>query len=233
MEYLNGLNLDNLVRVHGPQPDGRVVEILLQVCASLNEAHSMKLIHRDIKPANVIISARSGIFDLVKLLDFGLVKAIDSSSQISLTHHAGIVGTPLYLSPEAIQDPESVDVRSDLYAVGAVGYFLLTGSPVFDGKGILDIMKQHVQATPEPPSSRGGQAVSRALENLVLRCLSKNPSDRPQTAKQLIHELKDCAVLHSWTEMDAENWWRRIRPSEAGQATVLTGDGRFEVTMNS
>ncbi|MHC2066218.1 protein kinase domain-containing protein [Bremerella sp. T1] len=231
MEYLDGLNLEDLVQLHGAQPDGRVVSILRQICASLHEAHSVGLIHRDIKPANIIVNSRGGVFDLVKVLDFGLVKSIDSKKQISITQNTGIVGTPLYLSPEAIQDSSSVDARSDLYAVGAVGYFLLTGSPVFDGNGLLDIIKQHVDSSPLPFSERSEHSSSADLEKLILRCLSKDPHERPQNARQLSKELAACSVEQSWTEADAETWWQRNRPTSLDRESISTSDGHLEVTV--
>ena len=132
MEYLDGIDLQTLVERYGPQPVPRVIHILLQVCGSLYEAHSLGLVHRDIKPANIMLNRRGGEPDVVKVLDFGLVKAVDDQKQAGLTQQASLTGTPLYMSPEAIQLPNSVDARSDLYAVGAVGYFLLTGHPVFE-----------------------------------------------------------------------------------------------------
>ncbi|CAE7752077.1 pkn3 [Symbiodinium microadriaticum] len=231
MEYLDGLNLEDLVQLHGAQPDGRVVSILRQICASLHEAHSVGLIHRDIKPANIIVNSRGGVFDLVKVLDFGLVKSIDSKKQISITQNTGIVGTPLYLSPEAIQDSSSVDARSDLYAVGAVGYFLLTGSPVFDGNGLLDIIKQHVDSSPLPFSKRSEHSSSAELEKLILRCLSKDPHERPQNARQLSKELAACSVEQLWTEVDAETWWQRNRPTSLDRESISTSDGHLEVTV--
>jgi eukaryotic-like serine/threonine-protein kinase len=231
MEYLDGLNLDDLVRTDGPQADGRVVSILRQVCASLTEAHGIGLVHRDIKPANIVLNARGGVYDVVKVLDFGLVKAIDSSKQASLTSTGTLTGTPLYLSPEAIGRPESVDARSDLYAVGAVGYFLLTGTPVFDGGSVLEIVQHHAQTAPQPPSQRLGLPVSADVEALLLQCLAKDPAVRPQSARQLAAELAACAVTIAWNDNDAEHWWRQHRPQAAGFSTVPTGDGRLEVTF--
>lgn len=212
MEYLDGLDLQALVGRHGPQPEGRVIHILKQVCGSLAEAHSIGLIHRDVKPANILLNARGGMFDVVKLLDFGLVKVIDHASEAQVTKAGGVVGTPLYMSPEAYQSPETVDARTDLYAVGAVGYFLLTGEPPFLGDSVLDILKHQVQTVPEPPSQRLGQPVSPELEKLLLRCLSKSPADRPATANEIIAELNRIPTANSWSEEHARYWWRRYVP---------------------
>ncbi|MBI1248018.1 protein kinase [bacterium] len=225
MEYLNGLNLEDLVQEYGPQPDGRVAAILQQMCASLNEAHSMGLIHRDIKPANVILNSRSGIPDLVKVLDFGLVKSIDTQSEIAVTQNATIVGTPLYLSPEAFEDPASVDVRSDLYAVGAVGYFLLTGCAVFEGNGILDVIKHHIESSPVPIRQRTKQVVSAEFERLVMQCLEKDPKLRPESAKELGQQLAKCPLEQKWTEQDAEIWWRQLNPQGSRDRNIKDDTG--------
>ncbi len=149
MEYLDGINLEDLVRRHGPQPERRVVSILEQVCGSLSEAHAIGLIHRDIKPANIMLTERGGIRDFVKVLDFGLVKALETDRDSSLTAEGVFTGTPLYMSPETIQASDRVDARTDIYAVGAVGYFLLTGTPVFNGSNVMEILHKHVSEAPE------------------------------------------------------------------------------------
>ena len=140
MEYLDGIDLQALVARHGPQPDGRVIRILSQMCASLVEAHGIGLIHRDIKPSNIILTRRGGVFDFVKVVDFGLVKAVDAGTISALTTDDSVVGTPLYMAPEAIRQPDRADARTDVYAVAAVGYFLLTGRPVFQGGTMADIL---------------------------------------------------------------------------------------------
>ena len=213
MEYLDGLNLQDLVDRNGPQPEGRVIHILKQVCGSLAEAHSIGLIHRDVKPANILLNVRGGMFDVVKLLDFGLVKEIDNSSAALVTISGGVVGTPLYMSPEAYQSPDTVDARSDLYAVGAVGYFLLTFTPPFAGKHAVDILNQQVNTPPERPSLRLGLPVTPELEQLLLRCLSKSAADRPGTANEIIAELDRIPTAHLWTESDARHWWQRCVPN--------------------
>lgn len=213
MEFLDGINLQTLVERDGPQPEGRVVSILKQICASLYEAHSLGLVHRDIKPANIMLNRRGAEPDVVKVLDFGLVKALgdgkpdrESSGELS--------GTPLYMSPEAIQMPDSVDARSDLYAVGAVGYYLLSGQTVFNARTLGELCQQHISSTPDLPSQRLGRAVSRELEHAILSCLEKNRAKRPQTARDLATMLDRVAAV--WTLEDAETWWSRF---ERGQST--------------
>jgi serine/threonine protein kinase len=204
MEFLDGIDLQKLVESYGPQPEGRVASILRQMCASLFEAHSQGLVHRDIKPSNVMLNRRGGEPDVVKVLDFGLVKALHEGKQAA-SHD--LSGTPLYMSPEAIQTPESVDARSDLYAVGAVGYFLLTGQTAFSARTLAELCQQHLAAAPDAPSQKLGRAVSEALEHAILACLEKNRAKRPQTARDLAGMLE--RVTAPWTLDDAESWWSR------------------------
>jgi eukaryotic-like serine/threonine-protein kinase len=207
MEYLDGIDLQTLVTEYGPQPDGRVIHILVQVCGSLVEAHGTGLIHRDIKPSNVILTRRGGLFDFVKLVDFGLVKALGPGEVTSLTSGGSIVGTPHYMAPEAIQQPALSDARSDLYAVGAVGYFLLTGQHLFDGRNVVEILFQHVTAQPKPPSDSCKNAISSELESLLLCCLAKEPANRPATAAALAEALGRIPSV-TWSASDAEAWWQ-------------------------
>ncbi len=211
MEYLDGLDLQALVARHGPLPDGRVIRILLQVCASLVEAHGIGLIHRDIKPSNIILTRRGGLLDFVKLVDFGLVKVVDPGTAEALTPFDSIVGTPLYLAPEAIRRPEQSDARSDLYAVAAVGYFLLTGRPPFEGRSVTDILFQQVSIDPEPPSARRAHTVTPDLELLLLRCLAKDPANRPASARAMAEALENISAS-AWTSSDAEAWWQTHPP---------------------
>ena len=207
MEYLDGLDLQQLVEKYGPQPEGRVVNILRQICGSLYEAHSQGLVHRDIKPANVMLNRRGAEADVVKVLDFGLVKAVDDSKQAAMTMANSLTGTPLYMAPEAIQSPGSVDARSDLYAVGALGYFLLTGQPVFEAATLIQLCQMHIDAVPVPPSQRTKQAISPELEAALLRCLDKVRTRRPNTARELAHLLTEVPSKGDWPEATAEEWW--------------------------
>lgn len=205
MEYLDGLDLLALVDSCGPLPEGRVIHILKGICSSIAEAHGLGLVHRDIKPANVMLNRRGGNFDVVKVLDFGLVKALDETK---ITVQSGtLAGTPLYMSPEAIQAPDRVDTRSDIYSIGALGYFLVTGQPVFNATTLLEVCNDHVHTIPQPPSERLGRPVSSELEYILLACLEKNRDKRPQTARDLA-ELLDCAqAAGSWSVQDATSWW--------------------------
>jgi len=207
MEYLDGINLQDLVDKFGPLPEGRVAKILDQLCSSLFEAHSMGLVHRDIKPANVMLNRRGGVPDFVKLLDFGLVRAVDEAKRSK--YQEGMAGTPLYMSPESIQTPDLVDARSDLYAVGAVGYFLLTGAPVFQATSLAELCQLHVDAIPLTPSVRSGKPIASALEHAIMSCLEKNRAKRPQTARDLASLIHQLAASDSWTINDADAWWSR------------------------
>ena len=191
MELLEGATLQRLVEEQGAQPPSRVIDILLQLCAALAEAHSAGLVHRDIKPDNVFLCHRAGGGDLVKLLDFGLVKQLTSGAPVNQSLQF-VVGTPLYLSPEAIDTPERVGPRSDLYALGAVAYFLLTGSPVFSGDNAIEVCHQHLYAVPKSPSLVRGQSIDEELENIVIACLAKDPRERPATATGLAEMLLRC-----------------------------------------
>ncbi len=231
MEYLDGINLEDLVRSHGAQPEARVVAILEQVCGSLSEAHAIGLIHRDVKPANIMLTQRGGICDFVKVLDFGLVKALENRQYSLQTAEGVFTGTPLYMSPETIQSSDRVDARTDLYAVGAIGYFLLTGTPEFNRATVMEILNQHVSVAPEPPTRRRRRPVSAQLESLILKCLSKNPQDRLQSAAELADALAHCATIGSWSRQDAIQWWQQFYPRD-GQATTKpeTQDKRFAST---
>lgn len=221
MEFLDGLNLEDLVIKYGPQPEGRVVFILTQVCGSLFEAHGAGLIHRDIKPANILLNHRGGMPDVVKVLDFGLARAAGAEQEANITAAGSVVGTPLYLSPESIERPETVDGRADLYAVGAVGYFLLTGTPPFTGETLAQICLHHLRTPPEPPEQRLGRPVTRALSALLIRCLAKQPHDRPADARSLLVELANCGV-GQWSQTDAEAWWQRHRNQAPAETSVDT-----------
>jgi len=206
MEYLDGLDLDALVQATGPMPAGRVVHVLQQVCASLAEAHAMGLVHRDIKPSNIVLTERGGVPDVVKVLDFGLVKDMAGPKEAELTAAEVITGTPLFVSPEAVTAPEKVGPASDLYALAAVGYYLLTATHVFTGKTAMAICSNHAHVEPEPPSSRG-VAVPRQLERLLLQGLAKEPDARPGSARVFRSSLLTLPDVRPWTENDAAAWW--------------------------
>ncbi len=231
MEYLGGFNLDELVRSHGAQPPARVIHILRQVCASLSEAHGLGLIHRDIKPANVLLCERGGVPDVVKVVDFGLVKDTKGMDGLNLSGSGTLTGTPLYFSPETIRAPERTDARSDLYSLGVVGYYLLTGQRLFEGGNLMEICSHHLQSKPVPPSMRLGRPLPEDLERLILKCLEKEPAARPQDAAALRQALGDCQDAGGWTEESACRWWRdsksreRAPPAREVPTQVLPGHG--------
>ncbi len=227
MEFLDGIDLQALVNQYGPQPEPRVIHILTQICNSLYEAHSKGLVHRDIKPANVMLNRRGCEPDVIKVLDFGLVKTIDQQSE---GEDGSLAGTPLYMSPEAIQAPMSVDARSDIYAVGAVGYFLLTGEPVFEADNLAQLCQKHIDETPLPPSRRGNTTVSSQLEDAILSCLEKSRAKRPQTSRDLAQLIARCQQADRWTIEDGDRWWgRHERGSTPNQADH---SNRIEPTVN-
>ena len=209
MEYLDGLTLEQLVQHDGPQPPARVAHLLRQACGALAEAHDAGLIHRDVKPANLMLCVRGGIADHLKVLDFGLVKELAKGNDApELSTTGTFLGTPLYIAPEAITHPNQVDGRADLYALGAVGYFLLTGTPPFHGVTLIEICSKHLHAAPQPPSARSGQPVPPALDALILRCLAKRPEDRPASAAALAEALEAAPGVPAWTAAEARRWWQ-------------------------
>jgi serine/threonine-protein kinase len=222
MELIDGFSLDELVRSDGPQPAARVVHLLQQAAAALEEAHAAQLIHRDIKPGNLMVCERGGRHDVVKVLDFGLVRDLSAAGQpgVSQSRQDVITGTPMYMSPEAISAPTSVDGRSDLYALGAVGYYLLTGRDVFEGSTVVEVCSKHLLAEPAPPAAVLGRPVPAQLAALLLRCLAKAPHDRPASAAELCSLLEGLSDCGSWSQTDARAWWEshprpeRSRPIE-------------------
>ena len=208
MELLEGMTLEQLVERHGAQPPGRAIHLLNQVCGALHEAHRAGLIHRDIKPANIFLSRRGEIPDYVKVLDFGLVRQLSTSTDLTQSAVESVVGTPLYLSPEAVIAPDRVDARADIYALGCVAYFLVTGAPPFLGKTVVELCAHHLHTEPTPPSRNS--PVSAEFERVILSCLAKNPEERPQSAETLSAELARCRDAGQWTSADAERWWREV-----------------------
>lgn len=219
MEFLEGINLEDLVIRFGALSEGRVIHILRQLCGSLSEAHQRGLIHRDVKPANVMLTRCGGMVDFVKLLDFGLVKPHHEVRQV--TQDGAVTGTPMFMSPEAIQNGE-LDARSDLYAVGAVAYFLMTSTNVFLGENIVELCRKQVHEAPQPPSERLERPVDPELEKLILDCLAKSPADRPESAEAILERLDRCREAHTWTPSVARQWWSRyLDDTVSGQTTVV------------
>jgi len=234
MEYLEGLNLEQLVRADGPQPAGRVIHVLRQVAGALAEAHGVGLIHRDVKPANIILSQRGGVPDVAKVVDFGLVKPVDGTAgaapDLGLTGAHMLVGTPLYVSPESVSGAP-LDGRSDLYALGAVGYFLLTGTPVFYASSVMEVLSHHLRTPPDPMSTRTGGDVPAALEQVIMRCLAKRPEDRYPSARALELALERCAADVPWSADAALRWWQAFR-DQAGHAVEVPPSGSETLTID-
>ena len=239
MELLRGLNLQDLVRQFGPQPEGRVVYILAQVCEALSEAHALGVVHRDIKPANVFICDRGGLYDWVKVLDFGLVRAYHdgkgnrAQDPIELTE-----GTPLFMPPEAFADSAAADPRSDIYSLLlAVAYYLLCGEHLFDADSEIELYQKHCEEKPIPPHRRRAATISAELEELVLRCLEKEPNLRVQSAGELRDLLLTTPYATAWRAEDRSAWWGQYRVAHtAGDLAaqpLSTADGPALVTQAS
>jgi serine/threonine-protein kinase len=217
MEYLPGLTLEELVNQYGPLPPARVVYLLRQLCGALREAHEIGLVHRDIKPANVIVCERGGVPDVAKLLDFGLVKKLKPSRSDETATQVGVLaGTPAYMSPEQVSCKDLIDIRSDIYSLGAVGYFLLSGREVFANRSPVHVLAAHLYETPRP-FTESFPEVSTELCAIILRCLAKNPEERYPDAPSVEKALANCRKVGRWTEEDAAGWWRtQVGPDRPG-----------------
>jgi tRNA A-37 threonylcarbamoyl transferase component Bud32 len=212
MELLQGLDLEQLVKRFGPQPAARVVYILRQACESLEEAHCAGIIHRDIKPTNLFLCRLGLEFDFVKLLDFGLARWRLMSGGGRMTMDNITTGTPAYMAPELALGVDELDGRTDLYGLGCVAYWLLTGGLVFEEPTPTAMALAHVQKEPLKPSSRTEVRISAELEKIILQCLSKKPEERPASARLLRKMLEQCPECGQWTQEDAEAWWRTNLP---------------------
>jgi serine/threonine protein kinase len=224
MEYLDGINLEDLLEKFGPLPANRVSYILLQVCGSLAEAHSVGLVHRDIKPANIFLCHRGGMYDFAKVLDFGLVRVFgsDQKNATILTQVGMTTGTPAYMAPEMITGGE-IGAEADVYAVGCVGYGLLTGELVFGGENAMAMALAHTKQKPKPPSTVVDADIPECMESLILKCLAKKPSDRFRNARELARELKKCEFELSWSSELAEQWWIENLSDRATKKIVRKG----------
>jgi serine/threonine-protein kinase len=207
MEYLPGLSLEDLLDRYGPLPPERVVHLLRQTCQGLREAHATGLIHRDIKPGNIFAAQRGGLYDVVKLLDFGLVKPATETPSSRLTHEGSIAGTALFMSPEQARGLDDLDARSDIYSLGAVAYALLSGRPPFDETSPMEAIIAHARDEARPLSQLRAD-VPADLERVILRCLAKRPEDRFQDAESLEQSLAQCADADLWTPSRAARWWQ-------------------------
>lgn len=208
MEYLPGMNLAEIVERYGPMPAGRVIHLLRQVCKGLREAHTKGLIHRDIKPANIFAAERGGVYDVAKVLDFGLVKAVVKSSEsgMELTGEHIVAGSPLFSSPDAVSGHHEADVRSDIYSIGATAYCLLTGSPPFAGTTPMEVLIAHARDPVKPPRELRPD-VPEDLQAIVLRCLEKKREARFQSVSELGRALASCEDAGTWADPEAEKWW--------------------------
>ena len=223
MELLNGLDFETLVQRHGPVPAERAIYLLRQVCHSLAEAESLGLVHRDIKPANLFVCRYGGEHDFVKVLDFGIAKAAPDMMETGapgFTQDNVLQGTPAYIAPEQVLNGAHVDHRADIYSTGCVGYFLLTGKPVFTGNTPMAVVVHHAYTQPGPPSDSSELPIPPALDRLILDCLAKSPTDRPQSARELSHRLAEVDVK-PWTEDHAREWWNTYQPVPKSAAPDL------------
>ncbi len=209
MELLDGLNLDQFIKRFGPISAERTIHILRQACHSLLDAHESDMIHRDIKPANIYLCRLGPDYDFVKILDFGLVKTsrLANNNETQVTLHGSTLGSPNFMAPEMALGKKDIDARLDLYALGCVGYWLLTGQVVFSGENSVATLVQHIQTVPEVPSQRTEIEIPQALEEIILACLAKEPEDRPQSARDLDRLLAACQTTESWTSDKAREWW--------------------------
>ena len=202
-------NLQQLVERFGPVGEARVIYILRQACASLQEAHGAGLVHRDVNPGNIMICRRAGEYDVVKVLDFGIVKDVGGEHpKPTVTGADTRVGTPLYMSPEQVISPEDVGAQSDVYQIGAVGYFLLTGEPVFAVKDIEQLYGQLAWGDPRYPSARANRIIARDLQAMIMQCLHKEPKERPDGMSTLIGALEAIDIADDWDRHKAHDWWR-------------------------
>jgi hypothetical protein len=245
MEYIEGIDLDLLVQHDGPQHPGRVIQILSQICGSLGEAHAMGLVHRDIKPSNIFLCERAGMVDVVKVLDFGLVKSFGSEAEqararasvppsdgprqevtrpdVATRQH--FLGTPHYISPEAILGTGDIDGRIDIYALGCVAHYLLTGAPPFSGNTVLEVLGQHLHATPKSFAEQSPWSVSPELEQVVLSCLGKSRVNRPSDAATLSALLQQCPDAAAWDQEHGRQWWvERGAPLQASLVATRDAD---------
>jgi serine/threonine-protein kinase len=223
MELLAGRDLESLVREFGPLSAARTIYMLRQVCHSLADAHARGLVHRDIKPANIYVCRMGLDYDFAKVLDFGLVKIRNRSNADALTTiDQSTTGTPAYMAPECILGDVDVDRRADVYALGCVAYFALTGSLVFEADSSMQMLMHHLHTQPVRPSERSELPIPRELDDLIMACLQKDPALRPQNAGELLGMAYGCHCSESWGQEDARTWWQAHLPNLTGSLTVTT-----------
>jgi serine/threonine-protein kinase len=223
MEYLEGLDLEDLIGRFGPVPAERAVHLLMQACDSLADAHEHGMTHRDIKPANLHLSRRGPGLDFVKVLDFGLVQTGErAEDSTQLTAEGTTSGTPAYMAPEMAVRRNGVDGRADIYALGCVAYWLLTGTRVFEGDTGVALIVEHVKTAPVPPSRRTEMPIPAELERIVMKCLEKDPADRFASARELAAALAAIPLPAAWNATRADQWWQLHMPPAA---TARSFDG--------
>jgi serine/threonine-protein kinase len=215
MELLDGIDVERLVELDGPQPPARVISLLRQTCESLEEAHDLGMVHRDVKPSNIFICRLGKRTDFVKVLDFGLVRALQSPAQTRLTMQGETSGTPAFMAPEQVRSEPDIDARADIYGLGCLAYYLLTGTLVFNEPTPMSMAIAQLEKEPEPPSKRTELAIPASLERVVMACLEKKPEHRPQSAAELAQLLDACTDIPAWTRADANRWWSLRRPATA------------------
>jgi serine/threonine-protein kinase len=220
MEYLEGVSLAEFVTAEGAMPPARVAHILRQVCAALREVHDQGLVHRDIKPDNIMLCRRGGEYDVVKVLDFGIVKNVGKPDTRDITQFVRVLGAPLYMAPERLANPADVDARSDIYSVGAVGYYLLTGHALYTRTTDAELAQQIRYAPPQRPSAAGTQALPGELDDLIFQCLAKARDERPQHIAAVLAVLERVTRDLPWTAAAAEAWWRERWPAFAAKKTA-------------
>ena len=227
MELLDGLDADTLVRRFGTAPPERVIHLLRQVCHSLSEAQSCGLVHRDIKPANIFLCRYGEEYDFVKVLDFGIVGTVHDPADPNPgeTGERGIHGTPAFMAPEQAMGGR-VDWRADIYATGCVAYWLLTGEQVFTADNAVALLLKHAQTPPAPPSARTTRPIPRALDDLVMACLAKDPAGRPQSARELSGRLADIEGAGRWTQDRAREWWAEHAAEQVARHAIGLNYGR-------
>jgi serine/threonine-protein kinase len=212
MEYLQGMDLQRVVARFGPLPAARAVPILTQVCGSLAEAHERNIIHRDIKPSNIFLTQRGGLYDFVKVLDFGVAKQIQKDAGPELTQPGVSVGTPRYFAPEAIRGSGAIDARADIYNVGGVAYWILTGHETFESSSKIELIINHAKTRPKRPSEVSEIPIPSELDDIVMKCLEKDPDDRFQTVAELEAALRAIRFDNPWTQAKAREWWHLHSP---------------------
>ncbi|PQO45500.1 hypothetical protein C5Y93_13710 [Blastopirellula marina] len=226
MEYLDGVTIEDLVRQHGWQSVGRVLSVMRQVAASLREAHSLGLIHRDIKPLNIMLCRIGGEYDVAKVLDFGLVKNLSADPGATVvTGTTEISGTPMYIPPERVKNPTQADPRVDIYALGATAFFMLTGRPIHLAKSAVDILVQIVTEPVPSVHDASDRIIPEPLQDLLTRCLAKNPDERPQTAEEVMIEVEAIIAEYPWTPQEAKTWWDdHVPPDSLSTWAEAAGD---------